>query len=945
MANIDRTRRIREHLWRLAIRTVGIVKQSRLGRSLLIGYNPVTTQKSEADLLVFISSVMDDELTPARDSTVMAIRRMSLGRPWAFEYTPASSEAASDAYLRKVEEADFVIWLVGSKTSQPVVNEIHRCLASQGRLLVFRLPSDERDEQTDTLLREAGQVVKWKDVTDLTMLAKEINLALTDEVIRALRDPLGTARNQSLLRSRERSFSDCIVSLTALGVAKDVANDLVYDENVGHDINCLEPGLHVITAPQGSGKTFAAHRLFQKRIQHALQDASQAFPILLKAADLKDNLWETVENRCRGCVDPQVQPLLVIVDAIDETGYHEATSLLRQMEVYANANPRAILIATTRPLPNLDHLGNNIQIPVLKEEEVVGLIGKVSGAPPEKIVPRLWERSLRDSSSFPLFAAMIGVWLRENSEVRGLSGRKLVEHLGQVALAESAGNGEETDRLLQELATKAISNGTAVRLDEVTLRLAKQRQLTDSRLVQQTNDRVDFTLPIFREWYAARALLEEAIAVEDIDLDSDRWTIPLSVAVHSGNLTKAQEMMSHLASINPSVAAAVLKEDEMAWYLGGEKPSLPATAVGTGEELRRAMGTWSSGLGTIFKVIGPVNPEGSLTTLGVELSGDSLGYSWYCGSDQLAPVIEFTDDYNPLRRDATWELARDWPIQSFGAIPPTELWNWVNTKSDLVRTLTETLQHYGLSHEIPDAVSELAWEFASGFDSRGSLYQGPIAISNVLEFIHSLPRNPNMTVRTVGKDYAWHEIEAIKNQLSYLLEAGQHDIFDPWPAADLPLSSSSIWSRYSDQRLLERTSAIYTAALRIYQALVERWFTSFADRLRLYRLMPVRLEGSLSRLHRGAIEFPWLHWIPVIIADSECSQVAFVIETEHTGHENSDDYFAEQKDAFTRLRLGDTERLVLFRTSSALKESEPRPATKLAYGWIHDELRGLGWVN
>ena len=902
----------------------------------------MTTQKSEAELLVFISSVMDDELAPARNSTVMAIPKMSFGRPWAFEYTPASSEAASDAYLRKVEEADFVIWLVGSKTTQPVVNEIHRCLASRVRLLVFKLPSEGRDEQTDTLLREAGQVIKWKDVVDLTMLANEINLALSDELIRALRDPLGTSRNQSLVRSRERSLADCLVSLTALGLDEDVANDLVYDESVGYDLNDLDPGLHVITAPQGSGKSFAAHRLFQKRVQHALQDASQAFPVLINAADLQGNLWETIDNRCRGYVDAQVQPLLVIVDSVDERGNREAISLLRQLEVYANANPRATLIATTRPLPNLDHRGNTVQIPTLNDDEVVDLIRKVSGAPPEKIVPRFWDRSLKDSSVFPLFAIMIGVWLRDNSEIRGLSGRKLVEYLGQAALT---GNSDETDRLLQNLATKTISKGTTVRLDEVTPRLAKQRQLADSRLVQQTNDRVDFALPIFREWYAARALLEGAIAIEDIDLDSDRWTVPLAVAVHSGSLTKAQEIIGHLASTDPSVAAAVLKEDEMAWYWGGTKPSLPTTAVGIGEEIRRSMIMWSSGLGPLFNVIGPVNPDGTLATLGVNLNGDSLGFSWYCGLDELAPVIEFTADYNPLQPNATWELTRDWPIQFWDTIPPTELWNWVNTKSHLVRDLTEILKRHHLSHEIPDAVPELVWEFALGFNSNGSLYQGPIAISRVLEFIHSLSLDENTTVTIIGKTYTFEEIEVIRNQLSQLLEDGQREIFDPWPMADLPLSSSSIWSRYSDQKLLERTAAIYAAALRIYQSVVERWFAPFADRLRLYRLMPVRLEGTLSRPHRHGIELPWLHWSPIIIADSECSHVSFEIETEHSTPENADDYFAEQKDAFARLRLGNTERLALFRTSSALGGSESRTATKLAYGWIHDELRELGWVD
>ena len=902
-------------------------------------------QKSEPDLLVFISSVMDDELNPARNSAAATIQEMDFGRPWAFEYTPASSEAASDAYLRKVQEADFVIWLVGSRTTLPVVNEVHRCLATQGRLLIFKLPAGERDEETETLLNEAGRVVKWKEVESLPTLENEIKLALHDEMIRALRDPLGRTRNQSLVRARDRSLADCVVSLLALGVDEDVANNLVYKEGVGHDFDELGPGLHVVTGPQGSGKTLAAHRLFQKAVQGALDDASEAFPILINSADLLGGLWETIDSRCRGNVDPQAQPLMVILDAVDERGTREATALVRQMESYANANPKTTLVTTTRPLTSLVHSGTTIQIPVLNDQQLVDLIAKVSGSPPEKIDPRLWRSSLKESSQFPLFAIMIGVWLRENPEVGDLSGRELVEYLGQAALADSAGNNEETDRLLQILASKAVTYGTRVRLHEVAPSLSRQRQLVESRLVYQSDGGTDFALPVFREWYAARAVLEGTITVEDIDFDSDRWTIPLSIAAHSDHAPMAQDVMRHLASTNPSVAADVLQEDERAWYSGGMEPSLPDTVVGIGEEIRLAMGAWSDGLGSLFNIIGPINPEGTLSTLGVRFDGNWLGISWYCGSNQLSPVIEFTNDYNPLRFDADRELRKDWPTFSGGAIPPTELWNWVNAKGGLVHNLTEALQRRRLSYEVPDAVKELVWAFALDCSGAGNFYEGPIEVGALLESIHRLPQDPRMTLNTGSNVYVWDEIEIVRDCLSRLIADAQDVLFDPWPGSDLPLTPPTVWSRFSDQRLLERTSAIYAAALRIYQSMVEQWFKPFADRLRLYRLMPVRLEGSLSRLHRGGMQFPWLDWEPVILQSNEPSHVSFVFEAESTRRWQSDDYFAEQRDAFARLRRGDAERLALFRSSLALDGPEPRPATQLAYKWLHDELRGLSWVQ
>ena len=60
-----------------------------------------------------------------------------------------------------------------------------------------------------------------------------------------------------------------------------------------------------------------------------------------------------------------------------------------------------------------------------------------------------------------------------------------------------------------------------------------------------------------------------------------------------------------------------------------------------------------------------------------------------------------------------------------------------------------------------------------------------------------------------------------------MLQRGEEEMYEPWPIADLPSSSPSIWPRYSDQRLLDRTTEIYSAALRIYEAMTNSWFGSF----------------------------------------------------------------------------------------------------------------------
>ena len=55
--------------------------------------------RGEPDLLVFISSVMDDELNKARCIVQKVFFEFPITRPWAFEYTPASSTSPEDEYL------------------------------------------------------------------------------------------------------------------------------------------------------------------------------------------------------------------------------------------------------------------------------------------------------------------------------------------------------------------------------------------------------------------------------------------------------------------------------------------------------------------------------------------------------------------------------------------------------------------------------------------------------------------------------------------------------------------------------------------------------------------------------------------------------------------------------------------------------------------------------
>ena len=189
--------------------------------------------RSESNLLAFISSVMRDELNCAREVIVRTCKAIKFIRPWAFECTPSSSEPPKQGYLRKVREADFVFWLIGKETTQPVVDEITTCMSAGRRLLAFELPSETRCEATRNLMAQVSSYAKWARVEENEDLAQHVRNALSDEFVRALRDPEPPGRALKLEEMKQLSVSRCKRMWTSLSVQEEMATELAEDQSVG----------------------------------------------------------------------------------------------------------------------------------------------------------------------------------------------------------------------------------------------------------------------------------------------------------------------------------------------------------------------------------------------------------------------------------------------------------------------------------------------------------------------------------------------------------------------------------------------------------------------------------------------------------------------------------------------------------------------------------------
>ena len=157
-----------------------------------------------------------------------------------------------------------------------------------------------------------------------------------------------------------------------------------------------------------------------------------------------------------------------------------------------------------------------------------------------------------------------------------------------------------------------------------------------------------------------------------------------------------------------------------------------------------------------------------------------------------------------------------------------------------------------------------------------------------------------------------------------------------------------MYEQYTDQRLLERTQAVYGAALRIYADMIHAWFQPFDNRLRFNKLLPLKLMGRLTVPQEteghartdARRDEPTLVWWPQPIGRSEESQVAFEIDPGTPASQEEARKLIDSAQTASLARSGEH-----FSSVTGLHVFESRAATEMAHGWLIRELHRIGWTD
>ena len=893
------------------------------------------TCHNELPLRVFISSTMAD-LKREREIAACTVKQLFGATPWLFERSEASSQAPQHLYLEQVRKADIVIWLVASKTSPAVADEIHMTMDHRIPLLTFCLPVHQRDVATERLLERTATYATYRTVESVEALADHIRDALESEIIHGYRAKDNLERREHLCNLKNYSLELLKRMWESLEVPQTMADAFAADSLVGDVLETPGQGAYVAIGVQGSGKTLALFRQFQSAVDRALLDFTKPFPLLVDARQLKGrNLFDFVQQKALQYSFNPSRGVFLVVDGLDEIGIGEANELLKHTVACAEANDNSTFLLAGRPLPGLNLVANHLHtmsIPKLSKPEAINLIEKVAE---RRVGPGWysWPLSIQEAAMNPLFAVMIGAELRVAHDFHIPTPVQLIERLAKRTYEGPEGMKVETYELLKGLAVKAVSRGSGVIAGLVSPRLYDCNALSNSRLVINNNGFLDFTLAVFREWFAVRALVEHTISVDEILPVLDRWFIPLRMTLESNNRPLVYGILSQLVRSDPGMASKLLQDHNNAiWYWNESELDDLGLTGDVGRAVWEAMEAWRQGLGTLFSMIGPTDSEGETSTLGINVSDSMLTTSWHTGKEPLSKIVDLPAE--PPRH-------ADWPRWIRQSPPNSLVWDVLITKDWLDRSLNAAVDSKLFPLETDFAVHELVWTLSSAFGE-------PRCPKRIYAVIQQIPHDNSLqrlelafggrlvpvmltTNKALGlvKDYLWK-----------VVSRGDDVLVPPWPGG--------VFVEYTSCKgslVLERTNVIFTAALQIYQELVERWFPTFSNRLNLYQMMPVRLAGELTLPEKGDPNGPvWdLDWRTHVIPNEEESITDFVLAEKNGVPPDFETYWQQESERIQSLRSDVKTFLSPMFVSQVVGLTNDQHATNLAYEWLADELRDLGW--
>jgi hypothetical protein len=666
------------------------------------------------------------------------------------------------------------------------------------------------------------------------------------------------------------SRARCADRWYAAGLAEEKAFTLADNPTVGAPGPRLRDALRrpvaILVGELGAGKSLTLERLFQRAVVRLREEPAAPLPTFMQAWEVDGPLEDVVVHKTSALGNPRRRGAAIFVDGAEEAGRGHAARLLTEARVLAHTWPQTTVVIASRPISELDAKDEKVTMPELTVEETKTLIEAISGRELGAAETRRWPRSIKEAVKRPLFATLVGLYLRKGGfGARRQSPRSTGEMLSDLVDRAFERAGEEVElEQLRRLAVASIDRGGGpVRATDV-MTTSEARRLRETGLVVERNAAVGFPLQILNEWFAAQAL--EAGLVDPNDLASDparleRWLYPLAIAVGTFGYSRLKELLGPVVRQAPAFASQVVAEGLAKPRASSETPPQP-TPDECVTQIRDTMISWAGAIGPLAPLIAPVHEDGSLSTLGVStFRGRVTSMSWYRGEEDLGDVVRLSDHLPQMLPTLEWPSIV--PVNP--GHQPAWAWRW--TRDELVKALSRLLKERRLPINNGGLLArEAAWDAACELVRRFGAKRrrprrGPIPLDELEHYLTDVLAQDEGAIAfsdQPGRRGRIYELRYLRDEIRRLREAGETELWPPWPTENLTFDDPKIkqlreaedtsvytWDLYSTETVCERARVILEGALEGYSRFVEDLFPQLAPRLREAVLLPARLTGVL----------------------------------------------------------------------------------------------------
>jgi hypothetical protein len=793
-----------------------------------------------------------------------------------------------------------------------------------------------------------------------TMLRDQWARARHETLLAQLHDLVGLAPHFShddlaiSLRASSRARRAVRLDSFGLGYA-DLAENF---ERLSDEVPTIPGGaLRVIVGPFGSGKSEIAEQWFGEKVSEYARCASTPRPVWIHASELATQTLSSIVARTVPSSTVAQSGVAFVVDGLDEVEGFVAARIADDCRVFVASSPQSVGVLTCRPgvLPTSD---DQVSADGLTSEHAMQLVEAVSGT---SSTIWSWNPMLVDAIRRPFFAIAAGLMIAEG--VTPVGQAELISRLVERALARQtsasiAVTSADLYALLVKLGLNTVRTGN--RSDGLTFQERQQLRLT--RLVHfRSEGRIEFSLPIFQQWFAARAVLDDPRLVDEAIFSPqtfDQWRWSLAIAALAATPSQLDDILERCFRADPAAGGWLLARVSDG-HRGFRSENLAIDGLSAPVRLLRATRTIIDSMGPLSPLIYPVRDTDSFITLGVRVENNRVSTGWCSDSTTEDRVLALPAEVHPFAGGT-----QQWIPDRWGSVAEGDEWPWILSRERVSGSALKLLEtHPKMGPEGGIWHIETRYRIARLVADDRTVCFTPLNAKKTLgaaRRLLDLASEPEQSIFMLsGKRVSGAGISDLVN---WIESTGIEEIKRPLPAPDFPAeksSSSWVWDVYSDKQLQRFYSEAYGNACQAYDEAADSVFSKFAWSMKSPpgEELGVLLELSFSDTGLGRTRTPVYEgaMVPTRLFGDAANMAGGDIEISSNGRAavrlaSAGDFGDSWPVRFSRMRLEEVGADVSnnpfashrgWWSSIADHTQDSRPASLLAAGWLFSDLKQL----